>query len=145
MTSMDPVTLTVIEKGLQNVCSEMDLAHDKAAFSPVISESYDRSNGIFHRDTGEVVAQGALGMPIFIGVMQATTQSVIAERQDFEDGDVFLINDPYRGGTHLMDVKMVRPFFYKEKLWCFLSNTGHWPDTGGMVPGGFNSTATEIH
>jgi N-methylhydantoinase B len=44
-----------------------------------------------------------------------------------------------------MDVKMVRPFYYKGRLWCYLSNTGHWPDTGGMVPGGFNSTATEIH
>jgi N-methylhydantoinase B len=41
-------------------------------------------------------------------------------------------------------VKMVMPFFYRGKLWCYLSNTGHWPDTGGMVPGGFNSTATEI-
>ena len=145
MTGIDPVTLTVIEKGLQNVCSEMDLVHEKASFSPVISESYDRSNGIFHRATGDVIAQGALGMPIFIGVMQATTQAVLAERQDLEDGDVILINDPYRGGTHLMDVKMVRPFFYRNELWCYLSNTGHWPDTGGMVPGGFSSTATEIH
>jgi len=61
------------------------------------------------------------------------------------DGDVIIVNDPYRGGTHLMDVKMVRPFYYRGKLWCYLSNTGHWPDTGGMVPGGFSSTATEIH
>jgi N-methylhydantoinase B len=143
--TMDPVTLTVIEKGLQQVCSEMDLVHEKTSFSPVISESYDRSNGIYSREDGSVVAQGELGLPMFLGVMQETTRSVIAERRDLEEGDVVLVNDPYLGGTHLMDVKMVRPFFYRGELWCYLSNTGHWPDTGGMVPGGFNSTATEIH
>ena len=55
-----------------------------------------------------------------------------------------LSNDPYLGGTHLMDVKMVKPFYYRDRLWCYLSNTGHWPDTGGMVPGGFATKATEI-
>lgn len=143
--SIDPVTLTVIEKGLQQVCSEMDLVHEKTSFSPVISESFDRSNGIYSKENGDVIAQGELGLPIFIGVMQETSRAVIADRRDLEEGDVVLVNDPYFGGTHLMDVKMVRPFFYRGELWCYLSNTGHWPDTGGMVPGGFNSTATEIH
>jgi N-methylhydantoinase B len=143
--TIDPVTLTVIEKGLQQVCSEMDLVHEKTSFSPVISESFDRSNGIYSREDGAVIAQGELGLPIFIGVMQETSRSVIAERKDLEEGDIVLVNDPYLGGTHLMDVKMVRPFFYRGEVWCYLSNTGHWPDTGGMVPGGFNSTATEIH
>ena len=142
---LDPVTLSVIQNSLQQICSEMDLIHQKASFSPVISEAFDRSNGIYALGTGEVIAQGELGLPIFVGVMQATTQAVIERRQDLEPGDVILVNDPYLGGTHLMDVKMVRPFFYKGALWCFLSNTGHWPDTGGMVPGGFSSTATEIH
>jgi len=143
--TLDPVTLTVIEKGLEQVCNEMDLVHQKTSFSPVISESFDRSNGIYGLDTGRLIAQGALGLPIFVGVMQETTRCVCEARSDFNDGDIILVNDPYAGGTHLMDVKMVRPFFYKGKLWCHLSNTGHWPDTGGMVPGGFSSTATEIH
>ncbi|WP_226575616.1 hydantoinase B/oxoprolinase family protein [Acuticoccus sediminis] len=143
--TIDPVTLTVIEKGLQQVCSEMDLVHEKTSFSPVISEGFDRSNGIYSREDGRMIAQGALGLPIFLGVMQETTRSVIADRKDLVDGDVVLVNDPYFGGTHLMDVKMVRPFYYRGKLWCYLTNTGHWPDTGGMVPGGFNSTATEIY
>ncbi len=144
-TTIDPVTLTVIEKGLQQVCSEMDLVHEKTSFSPVISEGLDRSNGIYAPDDGRMIAQGALGLPIFLGVMQETTRAVIADRQDLKDGDVVLVNDPYFGGTHLMDVKMVRPFYYQGRLWCYLANTGHWPDTGGMVPGGFNSTATEIY
>ena len=143
--TLDPVTLAVIDKGLQQVCSEMDLVHEKTAFSPVISEAFDRSNGIYGLSDGRMIAQGDLGLPIFVGVMQETTRAVIAERPDLDDGDVILVNDPYRGGTHLMDVKMVRPFYYKGHLWCYLANTGHWPDTGGMVPGGFNSTATEIH
>lgn len=143
--TLDPVTLTVIEKGLEQVCNEMDLVHQKTSFSPVISESFDRSNGIYGLDTGRLIAQGALGLPIFVGVMQETTRCVCEARNDFNDGDIIIVNDPYAGGTHLMDVKMVRPFFYKGKLWCHLSNTGHWPDTGGMVPGGFSSTATEIH
>jgi len=143
--AMDPVLLTVIEKGLQQVCTEMDLVHEKTAFSPVISEAFDRSNGIYALEDGSMIAQGELALPIFIGVMQETTRSVIQARNDLDDGDVILVNDPYFGGTHLMDVKMVRPFYYRGEHWCYLSNTGHWPDTGGMVPGGFNSTATEIH
>jgi N-methylhydantoinase B len=142
--TLDPVTLAVIQNGLRQVASEMDLVHEKTSFSPVISEGFDRSNGIYDRTTGEVVAQGELGLPIFVGVMQFTTQAVIARRRDLEPGDVILVNDPYLGGTHLMDVKMVRPFYYRGRLWCYLSNTGHWPDTGGMVPGGFSATATEI-
>ena len=142
--TLDAVTLAVIQSGLEQVASEMDLVHQRTSFSPVISEAYDRSNGIYDAVTGEIIAQGELGLPIFLGVMQSTTQAVIAERQDLEPGDIVLMNDPYKGGTHLMDVKMVRPFFYKGRLWAYLSNTGHWPDTGGMVPGGFSSEATEI-
>ena len=142
---IDPVTLIVIQNGLKQVCSEMDLVHEKTSFSPVISEAFDRSNGIYSRVNGDVIAQGELGLPIFIGVMQATTRAVIEHRSDLEPGDVILVNDPYFGGTHLMDVKMVRPFFYEGELWCYLANTGHWPDTGGIVPGGFTSRATDIH
>jgi N-methylhydantoinase B len=142
--NLDPVQLAVIQHGLRQVAGEMDLVHEKTSFSPVISEGFDRSNGIYDRETGEVLAQGEMGLPIFIGVMQFTTRAVIERRRDLEPGDIILVNDPYLGGTHLMDVKMVTPFYYQERLWCFLSNTGHWPDTGGMVPGGFNSTATEI-
>jgi N-methylhydantoinase B len=142
--TLDPVTLAVIENGLRQICSEMDLVHEKTSFSPVISEAFDRSNGIYHRDTGKMISQGELGLPIFLGVMQAATQSVIELRNDLVQGDIIIQNDPYLGGTHLMDVKMIMPFYYKGKLWSYLSNTGHWPDTGGMVPGGFNSEATEI-
>ena len=57
-SSIDPVTLAVIQSGLQQVCNEMDLAFVRSAFSPVISEALDRSDGIYHKDTGELIAQG---------------------------------------------------------------------------------------
>ena len=131
---IDPITLVVIQNGLNQVCNEMDLAFCRAAFSPVISEAMDRSDGIYHRDDGALIAQGELGLPVFVGTMQFSTQAVI---------DVFIVNDPYLGGTHLMDVRFVKPFFYQGKLFAWLANTGHWPDIGGMVPGGFSAHATE--
>ena len=154
---IDPITLAVIQSGLNQVCNEMDLAFVRAAFSPVIAEALDRSDGIYHRGGrvgdeemrgGELIAQGELGLPVFVGTMQFSVEAVIdrvtALALPLNQGDVFILNDPYLGGTHLMDVKFVKPFFYEDKLWCWLANTGHWPDTGGMVPGGFSANATEV-
>ncbi len=144
MEKLDPITLSVIQNGLIQVCNEMDLAFVRSAFSPVISEALDRSDGIYAADTGELIAQGELGLPIFVGTMQFSTQAVIERAKSVEPGDIFIVNDPYLGGTHLMDVKFVKPFFYKGKLWSWLANTGHWPDLGGSVPGGFSANATEV-
>jgi N-methylhydantoinase B len=144
MSELDPVTLAVIQNGLQQVCNEMDLAFVRAAFSPVISEAMDRSDGIYARDDGALIAQGELGLPVFVGAMQFSTQAVIERVQDVRPGDVIVVNDPYLGGTHLMDVKFVKPFFYRGELFAWLANTGHWPDTGGTVPGGFSANATEV-
>ncbi len=144
---IDPITLSVIQAGLQQVCDEMDLAFSRAAFSPVIAEADDRSDGIYAADDGSLIAQGARGLPVFVGTMQYSTRTLIemiragevaAPRPD----DIYIVNDPYLGGTHLMDVRFARPFYRDGKIWCWLSNTGHWPDTGGMVPGGFSASAT---
>ena len=140
----DPITLAVVQNGLGQIASEMDLVHQKTSFSPVISEAFDRANGIYDRNDGKIIAQGELGLPIFLGVMQETTSQVIEHKGPLAEGDVIIVNDPYFGGTHLMDVRMVKPFYYRGVLWAYLSNTGHWSDTGGMVPGGFCATATEI-
>ena len=146
--TIDPITLSVLQNGLQQVCNEMDLAFVRSAFSPVIAEALDRSDGIYHCSTGELIAQGELGLPVFVGTMQFTVQAVIEHVQrrgvELHPGDLFIINDPYLGGTHLMDVKFVQPYFHAGELWCWLANTGHWPDTGGMVPGGFSASATEV-
>jgi len=141
---LDHVTLAVLQNGLNQVCNEMDLAFQRAAFSPVIAEAMDRSDGIYHRDDGALIAQGELGLPIFVGTMQFSTRTVIAQAKDLHSGDIYIVNDPYLGGTHLMDVRMAMPFYYRGEIFCWLSNTGHWRDTGGAVPGGFSATATEV-
>ncbi|MGE3990202.1 hydantoinase B/oxoprolinase family protein [Pseudorhodoplanes sp.] len=147
-TKLDDVTLSVIQSSLQQVCNEMDVAFQRAAFSPTISETMDRSDGIYHPDTGELIAQGEWGMPIFVGCMRFSTQAALEyirkHNIPVEQGDVFMFNDPYMGGTHVMDVKFLRPYFHDGKIFAWFSNTGHWPDCGGMVPSGFSSNATEI-
>jgi N-methylhydantoinase B len=141
--TLDAVTLAVIQSGLVQVCNEMDLAFCRSAFSPVISEAMDRSDGIYGRD-GALIAQGDLGLPVFVGTMQFSTQAVIERVPEVQPGDVIIVNDPYLGGTHLMDVRFTKPFFYRGELFAWLANTGHWPDTGGAVPGGFSANATEV-
>ena len=144
MSKIDPVTLSVVQSGLQQVCNEMDLAFVRSAFSPVISEALDRSDGIYSKEDGSLIAQGELGLPVFVGTMQFSTRNVIERVPEISPGDIFSVNDPYLGGTHLMDVRFHMPFYYQGALFCWLSNTGHWPDTGGMVPGGFSAHATEV-
>jgi N-methylhydantoinase B len=140
----DPATLSVLQNALRQIVDEMDLALEKAAFNPVMSESRDRANGIYDPVTGDVLAQGDTGLPIFVGVMQYAVQSAVAAYPNLGEGDVVILNDPYCGGTHLMDVKLVRPFYYKGERFAFLANCGHWTDIGGNVPGGFGVRATEV-
>ncbi|MFT7058221.1 MAG: N-methylhydantoinase B [Pseudorhodobacter sp.] len=144
---IDPVTLAVIQAGLQQVCDEMDLTFSRAAFSPVIAEADDRSDGIYDPIDGALIAQGARGLPVFVGTMQFSTRHLIARITSGvtlppEPGDIYIVNDPYLGGTHLMDVRFAMPFYRDGAIYCWLSNTGHWPDTGGAVPGGFSASAT---
>jgi N-methylhydantoinase B len=143
--TIDPVALAVIQNSLMQVADEMDLVHERTAFSPVVSEGLDRANGLYRAGTGEVIVQGRRGLPLFVGVMQDTVAAVIASDCRAGPDDIVLLNDPYAGGTHLMDVKCVRPFHYNGRLWCYLANSAHWSDVGGAVPGGFASGATEIH
>jgi N-methylhydantoinase B len=143
---IDPVTLAVIQAGLQQVCDEMDLTFSRAAFSPVIAEADDRSDGIYSAEDGSLIAQGSKGLPVFVGVMQFSTRTLVQRIRDGltaapEPGDIYIVNDPYLGGTHLMDVRFAMPVWRQGRIWCWLSNTGHWPDTGGMVPGGFSASA----
>ena len=147
--TLDPITLSVIQAGLQQVCDEMDLSFSRAAFSPVIAEANDRSDGIYAAEDGALIAQGAGGLPVFVGTMQystATLVSMIASGKAAKPrpGDIYIVNDPYLGGTHLMDVRFAKPFYRNGEIWCWLSNTGHWPDTGGAVPGGFSASATSV-
>ena len=136
--SLDPITLSVIQAGLNQVCAEMDLSFSRAAFSPIIAEANDRADGIYSSMDGSLVAQGIDGLPVFVGVMQASTRTIIqrirtGETEAPQPGDIYIVNDPYLGGTHLMDVRFAMPVFRGAEIFCWLSNTGHWPDTGGCA------------
>lgn len=149
MSTLDAITLSVIQAGLQQVCDEMDLTFSRAAFSPVIAEANDRSDGIYSAEDGSLIAQGIGGLPVFVGVMQYSTRTLIEMIREGkalkpEPGDIYIVNDPYLGGTHLMDVRFVKPVWRNGKIFCWLSNTGHWPDIGGAVPGGFSASATSV-
>lgn len=144
---MDSITLAVLRGALEQIAEEMDTMIAASAISPVIADAWDRASGIFHPETGEVIVQGSTGLPIFIVVMQHTVQEVLKAHppQTMRPGDVFIVNDPYCGGTHTMDVKFVMPYFKNGQLLAMLANTGHWPDVGGMTPGGFTPCSTDIY
>lgn len=149
MATLDAITLSVIQSSLQQVCDEMDLTFSRAAFSPVIAEANDRSDGIYSAVDGSLISQGSQGLPVFVGVMQYSTKTLIEMIGDGrclppEPGDIYIVNDPYLGGTHLMDVRFAMPVYRNGAIFCWLSNTGHWPDIGGAVPGGFSASATAV-
>jgi N-methylhydantoinase B len=144
--SLDPVTLAVLKGRLEQIADEMDATLFRTAFNPIIAEAHDASHGLYDAASGETMVQGKSGLPIFVGVMAFAVKAVIdkvARDGGLSDGDVFLFNDPYDGGTHLSDFKLVRPYYRDGKLFCWLASVGHWHDVGGNVPGNYNPVATE--
>ena len=144
--SIDPITLAVLKGRLEQIADEMDATLFRSAFNPIIAEAHDASHGLYDAVSGETLVQGKSGLPIFVGVMAFAVRAVIAKvapSRDLADGDVFIFNDPYDGGTHLSDFKLVRPFFHDGKLFCWLASVGHWHDVGGNVPGNYNPVAIE--
>jgi len=143
---IDPVTLAVLKGRLEQIADEMDAILFRSAFNPIIAEAHDASHGIYHAETGDTLVQGKSGLPIFVGAMSFAVKAVIekaARDGDLEDGDVYIFNDPYAGGTHLSDFRLVRPFYRDGKIFCYLASVGHWHDVGGNVPGNYNPVATE--
>ncbi|HEV7416927.1 MAG TPA: hydantoinase B/oxoprolinase family protein, partial [Tianweitania sediminis] len=96
---MDPVTLAVVRGALEQIADEMDLHLIHAAISPIISETNDCAHGIFDAETGETIAQGRFGLPVFLANMQFTVQNLIEHVRGhggFQPGDTWILNDPYR-------------------------------------------------
>ena len=146
MMSLDPVTLAVLKGRLEQIADEMDATLFRSAFNPIIAEARDACHGLYHAETGETLVQGKAGLPIFVGAMAFAVKAVIdksGRQGDLADGDVYIFNDPYDGGTHLYDFKLVRPFFRDGRVFCWLASVGHWLDVGGNVPGNYNPVATE--
>jgi N-methylhydantoinase B len=145
---INPVTLAVVRGALEQIADEMDLHLIRAALSPIISETNDCAHGLYDPITGETIAQGGYGLPMFLANMQFTVQRIIPIAEaagGFQQGDVWITNDPYLSGTHLNDIVLVSPYFVDGKLFALFANTGHWMDMGGSAPGGWVPTAREIH
>ena len=141
---LDAVTLAVLKGRLEQIADEMDATLYRAAFNPIIAEAHDASHGLYEAHTGETLVQGKSGLPVFVGAMAFAVKLVIDSfGQELHDGDVFIFNDAHAGGTHLNDMKLVRPFYYRGELFCHLASVGHWHDVGGAVPGNYNPQATE--
>jgi len=144
--SLDPVTLAVLNGRLEQIVDEMDATLFRSAFNPIIAEAHDASHGLYHRESGETLVQGKSGLPIFVGAMAFAVKTVIAKAAkdgDLADGDVYIFNDPWDGGTHLSDFRLVRPVYRDGRVFAWLASVGHWHDVGGAVPGNYNPAATE--
>jgi N-methylhydantoinase B len=144
--AMDPVTLAVLRGRLEQIADEMDATLYRSAFNPIIAEAHDACHGLYDARTGDTLIQGKSGLPVFVGAMAFAVRAamrVAAERGGMQPGDVWLFNDPYEGGTHANDFKLVKPCFRNGQLYCFLASAAHWHDVGGAVPGNYNPAATE--
>ena len=144
--AIDPITLAVLAGRMEQIADEMDATLFRAAFNPIIAEAHDASHGFYHATSGDTLVQGKSGLPIFVGVMAFAVKAVIdkaAEAGDLADGDIYIFNDAHIGGTHLSDMRLVRPYFRDGELFCYLASVGHWHDVGGAVPGNYNPSATE--
>ncbi len=146
MKPLDPVTLAVLNGRLVQIADEMDATLYRSAFNPIIAEAHDACHGLYHAQTGATLVQGTSGLPIFVGAMAFAVKAVIdkvARDGGLAEGDTYLFNDPYDGGTHLNDFRLVRPLMRNGNVFAWIASVGHWLDIGGAVPGNYNPKATE--
>jgi N-methylhydantoinase B len=131
---LDPAEIAVIGHALHSVAVEMGAALRRTAFSPNIKERRDYSSAVFSAE-GQLIAMGD-DMPVHLGSMPMSVAAVLADLR-LAPGDVALLNDPYRGGTHLPDITMVAPVFLRgrSKPAFYVANRAHHADVGGMYPG----------
>jgi len=130
---VDPVSLEVFKNLFAAVAEEMGVTLRRASFSPNIRERLDFSCAVFDAEA-RMIAQAA-HIPVHLGSMPASVAAAIAEFEAFHPGDVAVLNDPYRGGTHLPDITMISPVFAGGDLRYFVASRAHHADVGGMTPG----------
>jgi N-methylhydantoinase B len=145
MTTLDPVTFSILTGRLEQIADEMDATLYRSAFNPIIAEARDACHGLYHATSGATLVQGQKGLPIFVGAMAFAVKAVIDKLAGapVDAGDTFIFNDPYLGGTHLNDFRLVRPLMREGRVFAWLASVGHWLDIGGNVAGGYNPQATE--
>ncbi|TMI21382.1 hydantoinase B/oxoprolinase family protein [Candidatus Bathyarchaeota archaeon] len=144
MENLDPISFEILKNSLISIAEEMGVVLRKSSFSPNIKERRDFSCALFNT-SGQLVAQ-AEHIPVHLGAMPYSVQSVLKEfKDDFSEGDDIILNDPYRGGTHLPDITMVSPIFFKERLIGFAANRAHHSDVGGVTPGSMSALSRDVN
>jgi len=141
--ALDPVTLAVVGNRLQTIALEMMEVMLRTAMSQILNSSRDFSTAILDRDC-QMVAQGE-GIPVHMSALPlagAAVRDYFAG--DIHEGDLFLLNDPYHGGSHLPDLTTIKPVFWEGRLLFFTVNRAHQSDIGGATHGAYNPSASEI-
>jgi N-methylhydantoinase B len=138
--SLDPIALQVMVGGLRAACEEMGAALIRSAYSANIKERHDCSTAIF--DAGGELVMQAEHIPVHLGSMPDAVAAVLDREQ--EPGGAWILNDPYRGGTHLPDITLVSPVFFDGGLLGFAACRAHHADVGGPTPGGMPARSTRL-
>ncbi|GAN76636.1 hydantoinase B/oxoprolinase family protein [Acidisphaera rubrifaciens] len=142
-TTLDPVTFEVLKNSFITAVDQMAEQILRTCYSFVIYNR-DFSNAL-NDANGDSVAQGNQDIAVHVGTLHYTCKDVIRFfRDDMRPGDVFAINDPYAGGTHFPDVRLVRPIFVDDEVIGYAQSNGHWSDVGGSVPGSFDVLARDM-
>jgi len=136
------ITVEVIRGALEYTTEEMGIILRNSAYSANIKERMDHSCAIFDSQ-GRMLAQ-AEHIPVHLGAMPIAVEQVMKDFEEMYPGDMFVLNDPFRGGTHLPDLTLIAPIFYNEKLVGFVVNRAHHSDIGGKTPGSMPGDAEEI-
>ena len=142
---VDQITFEVIRGALQAVCNEAGIVLMKGAMSMVINQGQDFSAAVLTPDGG-LVMQGEEDFPCFITMMSPSTKAFLKEcpKEDMRPGDVYICNDPYRGGTHKPDVRMLRPVFWEGEIVGLRQQLGPLAGRGradtGKLPSGTPAT-----
>ena len=133
--TIDPVLLEVLRNRLDAIADEMELTLLKSAASPIVKEGLDASAALFNA-RGETIAQAA-AIPIHLGALQFAAQRIVRAfpPERMREGDAFLLNDPYDGGTHLPDITLAVPVFADGRAVVMACTMCHHQDVGGRTPG----------
>jgi N-methylhydantoinase B len=140
--TLDPVTFEVLKNAFVTTVDQMAEQILRTCHSFVIY-ARDFSSALCDHN-GDTIMQGSQDIAVHVGTLHFTCKAIIdAFEGDIHPGDVFATNDPYVGGTHFNDVRIVRPIFYEGEIIAYAESNGHWADVGGSVPGSFDVNAKE--
>lgn len=141
---VDPITTEVIRNKLEGIANEMELTLLKSSFSPIVKEGLDTSASLF-TVRAETLAQ-ACAIPVHLATLIPTIRSMLAKYpiETMCEGDAYILNDPYCGGTHLPDIAIMTPVFYRGRVIAMSATMTHHGDVGGYSPGSLPPNSTEI-